>query len=258
MINRQSGSVGQFVNCRGVETHRLDQHFIICVRFPAALFGRCRFFRGLHQMFNEWTEFTDDICSTFDKLCALPDELMAATRQRIMYRTGDGEYLAALFCCEPCTDKGAAALRRFNDQSAKAESADQPVSLREVFAARFASERKFRAHSAIRNDSCCELRVSCRIHLVDSVAKESNRHCAAVECPLMSGSVNASRKAADDAEAGTAKMFRKFVGILAALPGWISAADNRQRRQVQRIEVSGDEKPLRRIGDLAEQAGKVI
>lgn len=124
MINRQSGSVGQFIDCRRVETHRLDQYFIICVGFPAVLFGRCRFFRGLHQMFNEWAEFTDDICCTFDELGSLPDELVAATRHRIMYRTGDGEYLAALFRCEPRTDQGAAALRRLNNQRTKAESAD--------------------------------------------------------------------------------------------------------------------------------------
>ena len=74
----------------------------------------------------------------------------------------------------------------------------------------------------------------------------------------MSGSVNSGCEAADYAKPGTAEMFCKFVSILPALPGWVAATDNRQRGQVQCIEVSCDEKSLWRVGDLPEQTGKVI
>ena len=47
--------------------------------------GSCRFIRGLHQVKGQWTQFRNDIRCTFDKLGALPNKLMTATRHRIMY-----------------------------------------------------------------------------------------------------------------------------------------------------------------------------
>ena len=91
--------------------------------------------------------------------------------------------------------------------------------------------------AAMRFASCS---LSGRIDLVDAVAEKCDRHRVTVERALMRGSIYAFRQSADDAKARTAKMFREFVGILPALPGWIAASYNCERRQMQCVDVADD------------------
>ena len=95
-------------------------------------------------MSDQRPQLADDVVGAFDQFCALPDKLVTTPGQRIMYRAGNGENFATLLSSEACTDKRSAAPGRLYDQGTETETTDQPVALRKVFAAWWATEWIFR------------------------------------------------------------------------------------------------------------------
>ena len=87
------------------------------------------------QRAGERAQLRENVVGRFDERRAVPDQLVAAARERIMDRAGNGEHLASLLGGEPRGDQRAGARRGLDDEHAERESADQAVATREVRAA---------------------------------------------------------------------------------------------------------------------------
>ena len=83
-----------------------------------------------------------------------------------------------------------------------------------------------------------EIAIACGVHAVDSMAQKCHGHCIGIECALVRRCVYTLRQPADDAEAASPEVLRKLVSIFCASAGRISAAYNRQGRQVKSVGVT--------------------
>ncbi len=150
-----------------------------------------------------------------------------------MYRTGNGEYFPALFGGEACADQGSAAPGGLDNQGTQAQTADQAVTLRKMFAARRAAEGIFRTQCASFRNTMCEVTILGRIYPVDAVTEKSDGPGAGIERSFMRGRIDTKGQAADNTETGAGQVVREFVGILYAAASRVAAADNSQCREVQ-------------------------
>jgi len=111
------------------------------------------------------TQFFHDVLPRLHQLCALPDQRMAAARQRRMDGTGNGEYLAPKLRRQPCGNQRATLFGRFDHQHALRQPGHNAVALWKVIRQRFGSQRILgHQRPAIFHDAMRQLQIGRRIH----------------------------------------------------------------------------------------------
>src|SRR5690606_10642786 len=134
---------------------------------------------------------TENVVGTFDELRTFADELVAAARQRVVYRARNGEDLAALLGGQPGRDQRPAAARRLDHQRAQARAADQAVARGKMPAPGRHAEREFRGHHAGGGDTLGERRVGGRVDRVEPVTQPGDRGAASRQRAFVRRAVDA-------------------------------------------------------------------
>jgi hypothetical protein len=110
---------------------------------------------------------------------------------------------------------------------------------------------------AIDDNTRCKGTVGFGIDGVDTVAEESHRLPATVQRTLVSCGVDTLGKTADNRESCPAQVTGELVGGLASLRCRIAAADDRQRREMQRVHLAVDVQTIRWPRNLLQECGIV-
>ncbi len=104
MVNGQTGCFDELIYTDGIESERVEQPLIIGI---VATFGFLDFFGHLilHKTINQWGELGQNVIGTLDEFRALPDQVVTTACHRVVNRTRNGEYLAALLTRQACRDE---------------------------------------------------------------------------------------------------------------------------------------------------------
>jgi len=95
LLNGQTGCFGELINADRIESECVEQPLIIGIMATLRLHGLAVHLI-LHKMTHQRSELSQNVIGTLDELCTLPNQMMTASRQRVMNRAGNGEYFAAL------------------------------------------------------------------------------------------------------------------------------------------------------------------
>jgi len=135
LLNGQTGCFDELIHVGRIESERIEQPLIIGIMATAGLHG---FFGHLilHKTINQRGELGQDVIGALDELCALPDQLVTTSCQRVVNRTRNGEYFTTLLTRQACRDERTTSFRRFDDERAQGQATDEAIALRKVFATR--------------------------------------------------------------------------------------------------------------------------
>ena len=165
---------------------------------------------------------------------------------------GEREDLATLFARQPRGNQRSAAPRRFDDDRAEAQAADDPVTLGEMGLVRVEFKWELGDQRTAGSYVMGERTIGGRVDPVDAVPEHRNRPSAGVQRATVSGCVDALGEPADDDEAVAGKVLGKVVRVAGAAAGWVATADNRKCGQAQKRRVAVDVKQQWRVRDAGE------
>jgi len=103
-----------------------------------------------------------------------------------------------------------------------------------------------------------EVVVDSGIHAIDTMAEKSNRRSTCRQRTAVCGGIDALSEPADDTETGPGEVPGELECVLRASLRRVTAADDRESRQVQNLRVADDEQPFRRSRNAGQQFGVTV
>ena len=180
---------------------------------------------------------------------------MATFRQRRMDGTRNGKHLAALLQGIARGDQRATLQRRFYDQAAARQSADQPVTPRKIGGERGRAQCEFGDQGPLFGKLVRQVTIARRVDDIESGADHGNRRRRGGETAQVSGRIDAQRQSADDGETALRQFLRKRLGIDTTLLACVAASHDGQRSTVEQISLALDVQQGRRVSDFQQQPG---
>src|SRR6266568_1235636 len=172
-----------------------------------------------------------------------------------MDRARNGEYFAALFGSEFCSDHRARGKRCLDDEATAGEARDQTVATGKVARCRRRTQRELGEQRAMPGNLSGKGLVAPGIDDVDACAEHSDSRPAALQAAAVCRTVDPERQAAYDSQPGVAEGARKALSVFKALGRGITAAYNCQCGRIQQPRVSNNVQQRWRVGDLQELFG---
>jgi hypothetical protein len=169
-----------------------------------------------------------------------------------MDRAGNREYIATLIARESRRDERSGRQRRFDDEDAAGEAADQAIALREVLPARGRARQVFRNERAFACDALREVAVARRVDAIEAGADDRQRRRVASERALVRCGVDADRQSGDDREARARERVRELARGLAPLRPAVPAADDRERAAREQFAAAEMKQRRRRVAELQQ------
>ncbi len=162
---------------------------------------------------DERTEFFENIVDGFDQFGAVAEQAMAAVRHAAGNGAGNREDFTTLLGSVACGDEGAGTERRFDDNDAQREAADDAVALREHAGQRLETGGRFADDRAVGGDLIGELLVFGGINIEHAAGQDRDGAAASGESAAVCRGVDAASEPADDGEAGASKTGGESFGL---------------------------------------------
>ncbi|MCY1433587.1 hypothetical protein D9M71_496190 [compost metagenome] len=200
----------------------------------------------------------EDVGHALHQLRALADQLVAATRARVVDRARNGEHLAALLGSQAGGDQRTAGRAGLDHQHAEGQPADDAVAPGEIAGVRRRRQRQLGdQRAALGNDALSQPAVALGIDALETGAEHRHGGAAGRQGALVGGAVDAQRQPAGDHEAAAGQAAGEGRGGIQSRPAGLTAADHGQLRTLEQLGIAGDPQQRRRVAQLGEQRGVV-